>query len=369
MDSRQVSRPPSVDSVNLGSTYSGFYPVVPNNNIGTPHIPNSNHVGNAVHYSATNPFYQGYSTYGSNNQTPASHTTAPVPPPAATTPVPVQYANASGYYYNPQQQQQQPPNYGVPGSLNLSPSAQIAAAASAAAAIAFQTQKQQQQITSPQQQLTNGHPSMYHTSPGMMYGTAQQIPRTAPGQFPGMYPQNVGIDPQYLTQYYREYYANFYRQVQYQQAVTSQQKSRATMKFTRPHAHGSFSGNANQLLVNAGGGGNRIVSFYLLRDLFIDQLYPNLFLHTLLNNNTGNDDERGKKTSLPINDSSVALEWIRIKLLNDNTINYELKLILKVIQMLYKQNGTISSLDLSGKLFLKTLKTSINDYFCFGQNC
>lgn len=342
-----------------------------NNNIGTPHIPNSNPAG--VHYSATNPFHQSYNPYGSNNLTPVGHPTAPPP---ATTPVPMQYANAPGYYYTPQQQQQQqqqqqlpPTNYGVPASLNLSPSAQIAAAASAAAAIAFQTQKQQQQITSPQQQLPNGQPGMYPGA-GMMYGPAQQMPRMPPGQYPGMFPQNVGIDPQYLTQYYREYYANFYRQVQHQQAVTSQQKTRATMKFTRPHAHGSFSGNANQLVIN-GGGGNRIVSFYLLRDLFIDQLYPNLFLHTLLNNNIGvGDDEKRSKTLLPINDPSVALEWIRIKLLNDGAINYELKLILKVIQMLYKQNGTISSLDLSGKLLINTQTININKIlFLSKQNC
>ncbi|KAI2804033.1 hypothetical protein BLOT_008175, partial [Blomia tropicalis] len=144
-------------------------------------------------------------------------------------------------------------------------------------------------------------------------------------------------------------------QSQHQPQIHPQQQpqpyQRAPHKFSRIHAHGSFSSHDNRLMVIEP---NCRVALYNLQEIFTEQLYSSLHLQSLLTHTTTvqqSTDDGCTRTLLPFNDSKIALNWIRIRMLEDSNVNYELKLILKVIIMLYNHNGSVSGFDLSELLY------------------
>nr|XP_027205171.1 uncharacterized protein LOC113798786 isoform X2 [Dermatophagoides pteronyssinus] len=362
--SQQPSRPPSVDSVNLGSIYSGFYPQASSAGPSslTTNIPPT--VQNSYQFSGQYPQslhqnqqqHQGYQNYPINsNNEPASWS----------------LHGQTNYQHSTSQQ---------PTSLppNLSYHYQISASAAAAAAFGFNYQQQQQQ----QQQHPNQNVGMlvsptssnHHNINAVPLTSAVQWPVTNPIQSqssfipamtnqilsPSHHPQQhqpftsmaaaaAGITnpneyvSQYYSQYYREYYQRLVAFHKHQQQIQNQKKI-APLKYNQFHTPCSFSQHDNQLIVVEA---NSNVGLYGLQEVFIEQCYPNLYLQSLLY--TNNDDPN--LTLLPFEDSQSSLDWIRVKQLNDTTMNYELKLILKLITMLFRQNGTLSGLDLSELLY------------------
>ena len=310
------SRPASVDSVNLGSTYSGYYPSQFNHN---------------SHLSQNNiPIASQYPQYA----------------------YPVSYPVPHHQSQHPQFYQQQPIiadnntnslNY----SLNHTFSITASASAAAAAVIKYQQNQQQQQHrhVSPLQTNRPVNPQQPNAN-WQVPNVSWPVPNQQQYQ---QYPQTF-IDSQqepYLSEYVKQYYREYYRQVRFHQQLQQQQdqvKEKTPLKFVSVHTNAVFSTNNNQLIVVEP---NSQISLYDLREIFTEKCYPQLFLHTLLLH-VNDDLENSSKTLLPFNDAQVALEWIRIKLTNDSGLNYELKLILKVITMLYRQNGVVSGLDLSG---------------------
>lgn len=347
MDHAPHSRPQSVDSVNLGSTYSGFFPA---------QQPQYQHQHRSLPYNNNQP-QQNYYEHQQTGNIPPSHVY-----PQQSQYLPQQYAShvQHNQQYNvvpPQQNppqgqlpyyastnqasilspQQQPPS-NVPGSSDLS--YQYAASAAATAAFYHNLQQQQNALSTRNFKPIDAQPLENRNGP-------QSLPVTVPpvNQWLQQQRQPQG-QSEYYKQYYAQYYQAYYNQVlayqQHQQQAQVRQKTPLKYGSRLVHAKGAFSSHNNQLLVVEP---NSRVAFYNLQEIFTEKCYSHLFLQTLL----VQDEKKPGKTLLPLNDIVVAQDWIRIKLLNDKNINYELKLILKVIQMLFRQNGTVSPLDLSGK--------------------
>lgn len=334
MDSNS-SRPPSVDSINLGSTYSGFYPTN-----------NSHHYHHQQQTHQTNHSSIPYQS----NQYPVQYPVYPAPSNGqqAVMPPPQQYGGQP--YPAEQPANQQPLSYHY----------SLSASAAAAAYVNFQQSQHPQQQPAP---AMNRH--FQPIDPQQTTYAGAQWPAQYPGTqgpYPSMpvAPGRLPANQQSYSQYYSQYYLEYYRQLlAYQrQQQQAQVRKKTPLKYgsSLVHARAAFSQFDNQLLVVEP---NSRIAIYSLQEIFTEFCYPHLFLQTLLlqtghdNSLTGDDPNVSlsqSKTLLPFSDSNVALDWIRIKLLNDTNMNYELKLILKVITMLIRQNGVVSGLDLSGEL-------------------
>ena len=192
-----------------------------------------------------------------------------------------------------------------------------------------------------------------------------QMPYGVNPAFPGMSAQYYNYS---LSQYYSDYYQNYYKQwmAQHQRQHLSSSSSVSSMPSLRQplkygshkcHARATFSQHNNILLVldNTGAAArpaNCPVVLYSLCDLFVDYLFPKQMFHLLL---------RSEENHLPFESRDACLQWIRCKQqlttgvttgvttpTTGTTPDYELKLILRVIQMLLRQNSRITGLDLSG---------------------
>ncbi|OTF81280.1 STOP and ACE1 domain containing 26s proteosome regulatory subunit, partial [Euroglyphus maynei] len=361
--SQQPSRPPSVDSVNLGSIYSGFYPQASSagpsslsSNI-PPTIQNS--------YQVTGQYTQ--SSHQQQQQSGYHHNY-----PNITGNGPASWSLQQTNYLQPTSQQ--------PTSLppNLSYQYQISASAAAAAAFGFNFQQQQHQQQQQPQQLppqnqnvglivsptsnhhnintgsltpgsvqwpgNTGHPQSF--APAM---TNQILsPTQHQQQLASMAAAGITNPNEYVSQYYSQYYREYYQRLvafhKHQQQIQNQKKI-APLKYNQFHTPCLFSQHDNQLIVVEP---NSNVGLYGLQEVFTEQCYPNLYLQSLL---YPSNDDPTNSTLLPFEDSQSSLDWIRMKQLNDSTMNYELKLILKLITMLFRQNGTLTGLDLSELLY------------------
>ena len=162
---------------------------------------------------------------------------------------------------------------------------------------------------------------------------------------------------QYVQQYYREYYRQWLHQHNRQHlsslsshTTAPQPQLRQPLKYGNQgcHARAVFSQHNNDVLVvDNTSVGVRTVRLYSLSDLFVDYLFPNQLFDMLLRSDDSDDNQ------LPFVCRESALQWIRCKQqLTTTTTDFELKLILRVIQMLLKQNSRITGLDLSGNLSL-----------------
>jgi len=146
---------------------------------------------------------------------------------------------------------------------------------------------------------------------------------------------------EYLTQYYAQYYREYYRRL----LLSREQQSQQTLRARTPLKYGSrvyhtraqFNQQNNQLMVLENN--TKKVLNYSLSDILIDYLFPKQFFSLLLSSRDSPD------TSLPFKSRDLIKEWLKSK---EMDLNFELKLILKIIQMLLKQNGTITGSDLSG---------------------
>jgi hypothetical protein len=146
-------------------------------------------------------------------------------------------------------------------------------------------------------------------------------------------PQFWSQNNEYLTQYYSQYYREYYRRlIQSQQQSQQQHVLKTPLKYgsIRGHSRAQFSQSNNQLMVIQSN--QKSILFYSLNDLLNDYLFPKDFLSLI---------------RFPFDSKEMVLQFIRFKL-QLNELNFELKLILKIIQMLLKQNSIISGLDLSG---------------------
>lgn len=323
---QQYSRPPSVDSVNLGSIYSGFYPQSSSNPPPVHNIPAS--YQQQLLPQATQQYHSLTSSYGLGGSI-----------------FPQQYipsynaaAQVSSLNHQSSQTQSLPPNI----------SYQISASAAAAAAAGFNF-KQQQQFHQPAQS-----PGLAVQNPPIQWPPMGQPPNL--GQF-GMANTNNLLSPtnlqqpplannsdyvnQFYSHYFEEYFQRFYAYQKQQQQIMNQKKI-VLYKYNVIHTPTTFSNHNNQLIL---ADPNARINFYGLQEVFTEQCYPHLFLQSLLYVN--NDDPT--TTLLPFVETNIALDWIRVKQLNNPVMNYELKLILKVITMLLRQNGSVSGIDLSGK--------------------
>ena len=213
-------------------------------------------------------------------------------------------------------------------------------------------------VTSP---VSQSHFYHYNSPPAQIYPqVAAPYADTSAGQYPmaAMW-QNPDYYRQYVDQYYREYYRQYIQQQRQTthrshpppsvSSVTSLQRQPLKYGSRRSHARAIFSQHNNHLLFLDNVSAQKTLRVYSLTDLFVDYLFPNQMFHVLL---------RAIDTRLPFASRETCLEWIRCKrqmttattqLTTPTTeVNFELKLILKVIQMLLKQNGLVSGLDLSG---------------------
>lgn len=326
--SQSQSRPPSVNSVhsvNLGSTYSGYFPQMHNHN--AQNVLQQQQQQPQANISLGSMHYQPNTTY------------------------PMSYSVQSQHQPQIHPQQQPQPyvsgnNQTVSMNYHYSISASAAAAAAAAAFSSYHHQQNHQnhnyQQQAQQQQMVQWPASNVQQQQVGQYYPQQQIQQVQPIQ------QQPSDYQQYVSQYYREYYRRLMYQ-QHQQQIQAQQ--RAPHKFSRIHAHGSFSSHDNRLMVIEP---NCRVALYNLQEIFTEQLYSSLHLQSLLTHTTTvqqSTDDGCTRTLLPFNDSKIALNWIRIRMLEDSNVNYELKLILKVIIMLYHHNGSVSGFDLSELLY------------------
>lgn len=333
MDSNP-SRPPSVDSINLGSAYSGFFPNV-NNAVST----NSSQYPQHLHQFANNIPYH-------SNQYPVQYHNQVQPS------VPYQQSNILVQQPTTLQQPYAAPQYSA-DQPNLSYHYSVSASAAAAAYVNFQ-QTQQQQQNRHFQPIDPQQPTSY--LPPVQWTQSNQY---APGSYATTRAQARVAPNQTYNEYYSQYYLEYYRQLmayeRKQQQAQVRKKTPLKYGSSLVHARAAFSYFDNKLLIVEP---NSRIAIYNLQEIFTEVCYPHLFLQTLLNEQTQSESLSGDskntsttytKTLLPFTDCLVALDWIRIKLLNDTNINYELKLILKVITMLFRQNGIVSGLDLSGK--------------------
>lgn len=338
------SRPPSVDSVNLGSTYSGYFPSV--NHQQHQHQGHLPQPQPNIPLASQYPYQVPYSAVASNS-------------------VPSHLQQQQQSYYQQQQHQQQFYASGANNSapeLNYQYSLQVQAAAAAAASAMYQQQQhiQQQAHASPNQPARHQFQpidpqqnTVNYMSPTSQWPAAVQFQQQQmlQQQYPQQ-PQQAAAQQhsEYVANYYQEYYREYYkRAIQHQQAQKQAHvRTKTPLKYgSRLHARAAFSAFDNRLLVVEP---RAQIALYNLQEIFTEQIYPHLFLQSLLLH--VNDEKTGSeniKTPLPFTESTVALNWIRAKQLNDSSMNYELKLILKVITMLYRQNGAVSGLDLSGK--------------------
>ncbi|KAF7496120.1 hypothetical protein SSS_00200 [Sarcoptes scabiei] len=336
----QPSRPPSVDSVNLGSVYSGFYPqassVGPNSLNALPYDQSFSSINNHI---LSSQYPQQYHSIHSNPSWDNGITN--VGGSSGVNPT-LQQPNMTPYYSNMPLNIQQ--HSLQPTSLppNLSYHYQISASAAAAAAFGykFQHPKHHQFNTLPGNisQSTMAQSMNQQSFGGPIVSNNPNFPQTIQaGQ------EMNDFVSQYYSQYYREYYQRIMAYHKQQQQELSQKKI-APFKYNQFHSAVDFSRNNNQLLVVEA---NSIVGIYGLKEIFTEQCHPNLFLQSLLF--TKNDEQTN--ILLPFEETQTAIEWLRIKQSNDSSMNYELKLILKVIIMLLRQNNDVSGLDLSELLF------------------
>jgi hypothetical protein len=145
-------------------------------------------------------------------------------------------------------------------------------------------------------------------------------------------PQFWSQNNEYLTQYYSQYYREYYRRLIHSQQSQQQHVLKTPLKYgsIKGHSRAQFSQSNNQLMVIQSN--QKSILYYSLNDLLNDYLFPKDFLSLI---------------RFPFDSKEMVLQFIRFKLqLTD--LNFELKLILKIIQMLLKQNSIISGLDLSG---------------------
>ena len=198
--------------------------------------------------------------------------------------------------------------------------------------------------------LRNSNHFYHHSSP-------QQHALSPPGSHVAPVDPNIYANNEYMNQYslyvqnyYREYYRQWLqthsgRQHASNTSVSSAPTLRQPLKYgsRRSHARAVFSQHNNDvMIVDNTSVGARSVRIYALRDLFVDYLFPSQMFHILL---------REDNNELPFASKEAALQWIRCKqeLTSGTTTDFELKLVLRVIQMLLKQNSRITGLDLSGK--------------------
>lgn len=364
------SRPPSVDSVNLGSTYSGYFP---------------SHVNHHLHHQQQQLHQPNIPQYPQQQQYPPQQQHAYQVPYSTLPQV------ASQQHQSYPHQPVQPAPYATAnantnnGAATYSTNYHYSISASAAAEAAFKSYQQQSYKTQSQQQQLQASPLMTHrqfqpidpqqpvSSVWQQQQQQQQqwqMPMAIPAmpqQYQQHYQQFVTQNPQafmnaqssndayqnFVKHYYRDYYQRWQLYLQQQQQAQVRQKT--PLKFSRVHARAAFSAHDNRLMVVEP---HARIALYDLGEIFTERCYPHLFLQSLLLH-VGEGEKGGGSsgtteslvTLLPFADAQVALDWIRIKLLNDSAMNYELKLILKVITMLYRQNGVVSGLDLSGELY------------------
>jgi len=284
---QQPSRPPSVNSVHLGSTYSGFLP----------------YSGQEQHHSL--PHMGHHYNYQQQQQPPQ------------------QYQYQQQQLYQQYQQQQQPQQYQQQQQQQ-------------------QYQQQQYQQYLQQQQYLQYHQQQYYAQqqPNIqrIYGYSQLYPGTQG------FPQNDAQMSQNRINYLAKLkFVDFIKEIQQRQAQN--RASIVTPMMIRPgtiYPKAAFSQNNNQLLVRHS---KTQVAFYALKEVFVERCYPTLHLQSLLTD--GANGTTPGKTLLPFNDPQIAIDWMKIKSSNDS--NYELKLVLKVLTMLFKQKGVVTGLELSGK--------------------